>query len=42
MRDLHPHGDEFLYILDGGAENLTPDGAISLSAVEIAYIPANE
>jgi quercetin dioxygenase-like cupin family protein len=38
----HPHGDEFLYILEGGGEHLTPDGAVSLSAGEIAYIPANE
>lgn len=38
----HPHGDEFLYILEGGGEHLTPDGAISLTAGEIAYIPANE
>lgn len=39
----HPRGDEFLYILEGGGEHLTPDGtAISLSAGEIAYIPANE
>ena len=38
----HPHGDEFLYILEGGGQHLTPDGAISLSAGEIAYIPANE
>ena len=38
----HPHGDEFLYILEGGGEHLTPDGAISLSAGEIAFIPANE
>lgn len=38
----HPRGDEFLYILEGGGEHLTPDGAVSLSAGEIAYIPANE
>jgi quercetin dioxygenase-like cupin family protein len=38
----HPHGDEFLYILEGEGEHLTPDGAISLCAGEIAYIPANE
>ena len=38
----HPQGDEFLYILEGGGEHLTPDGAVSLSAGEIAYIPANE
>ena len=38
----HPRGDEFLYILEGGGEHLTPDGAIPLSAGEIAYIPANE
>jgi quercetin dioxygenase-like cupin family protein len=28
--------------LEGGGEHLTPHGAISLSAGEIAYIPANE
>jgi len=38
----HPRGDEFLYILEGGGEHLTPDGAVRLSAGEIAYIPANE
>jgi quercetin dioxygenase-like cupin family protein len=38
----HPKGDEFLYILEGGGEHLTPDGAVSLTAGEIAYIPANE
>jgi quercetin dioxygenase-like cupin family protein len=38
----HPRGDEFLYILEGGGEHLTPDGAVPLSAGEIAYIPANE
>jgi quercetin dioxygenase-like cupin family protein len=38
----HPHGDEFLYILEGGGEHLTPNGAVSLAAGEIAYIPANE
>jgi quercetin dioxygenase-like cupin family protein len=38
----HPRGDEFLYILEGGGEHLTPDSAVSLSAGEIAYIPANE
>jgi quercetin dioxygenase-like cupin family protein len=38
----HPKGDEFLYILEGGGEHLTPEGAIPLSAGEIAYIPANE
>lgn len=38
----HPRGDEFLFILEGGGEHLTPDGAVSLSAGEIAYIPANE
>jgi quercetin dioxygenase-like cupin family protein len=38
----HPRGDEFLYILEGGGDHLTPDGAIPLSAGEIAYIPANE
>lgn len=38
----HPRGDEFLYILEGGGEHLTPDGAVSLCAGEIAYIPANE
>jgi quercetin dioxygenase-like cupin family protein len=38
----HPHGDEILFILEGGGEHLTPDGAVSLSAGEIAYIPANE
>jgi quercetin dioxygenase-like cupin family protein len=38
----HPKGDEFLFILEGGGEHLTPDGAVSLSAGDIAYIPANE
>jgi quercetin dioxygenase-like cupin family protein len=38
----HPHGDEFLYILEGGGEHLTPDAAVPLSAGEIAFIPANE
>jgi quercetin dioxygenase-like cupin family protein len=38
----HPRGDEFLYILEGGGEHLTAEGAVSLSAGEIAYIPANE
>jgi len=38
----HPHGDEFLFILEGGGIHLTPDGAVPLSAGEIAYIPANE
>ena len=38
----HPNGDEILFILEGGGEHLTLDGAISLSAGEIAYIPANE
>ena len=38
----HAHGDEFLYILEGGGEHLTPDGAVPLAAGEIAYIPANE
>lgn len=38
----HPNGDEFLFILEGGGEHLTPDGAVPLSAGEIAYIPANE
>lgn len=38
----HPHGDEILFILEGGGDHLTPDGAVPLSAGEIAYIPANE
>jgi quercetin dioxygenase-like cupin family protein len=38
----HPRGDEFLYILEGAGEHLTPNGAVALSAGEIAYIPANE
>ncbi len=39
----HPKGDEFLYILEGGGEHLlADDNAVSLSAGEIAYIPANE
>jgi quercetin dioxygenase-like cupin family protein len=38
----HAKGDEFLYILEGGGEHLTPEGAVPLSAGEIAYIPANE
>ena len=38
----HPNGDEFLFILEGGGEHLTPEGAVPLSAGEIAYIPANE
>jgi quercetin dioxygenase-like cupin family protein len=38
----HPNGDEILFILEGGGEHLTPDGAVPLSAGEIAYIPANE
>jgi quercetin dioxygenase-like cupin family protein len=38
----HPNGDEFLFIIEGGGDHLTPDGAVSLSAGEIAYIPANE
>jgi quercetin dioxygenase-like cupin family protein len=38
----HPRGDEFLFILEGGGEHLTTEEAISLSAGEIAYIPANE
>ncbi|WP_051383195.1 cupin domain-containing protein [Bradyrhizobium sp. WSM3983] len=38
----HPNGDEFLFILEGGGEHLTPDGAVPLVAGEIAYIPAGE
>jgi quercetin dioxygenase-like cupin family protein len=38
----HPNGDEILFILEGGGEHLTPDGAVPLSAGEIAYIPASE
>lgn len=38
----HPNGDEFLFILEGGGEHLTEDGAMPLSAGEIAYIPAGE
>lgn len=38
----HPNGDEILFILEGGGEHLTPDGAVPLGAGEIAYIPANE
>jgi quercetin dioxygenase-like cupin family protein len=38
----HPNGDEFLFILEGGGEHLTPDGAVPLDAWEIAYIPAGE
>jgi quercetin dioxygenase-like cupin family protein len=38
----HPNGDEFLFILEGGGEHLTPDGAVRLDAGEIAYIPAGE
>jgi quercetin dioxygenase-like cupin family protein len=38
----HPKGDEFLFILEGGGDHLTPDSAVSLSAGEIAYIPADE
>lgn len=38
----HPGGDEYLFILEGGGEHLTVDGAIQLNAGELAYIPANE
>jgi quercetin dioxygenase-like cupin family protein len=38
----HPNGDEILFIVEGGGKHLTPVGAVSLSAGEIAYIPANE
>jgi quercetin dioxygenase-like cupin family protein len=38
----HPNGDEILFIIDGGGKHLTTDEAVSLSAGEIAYIPANE
>jgi quercetin dioxygenase-like cupin family protein len=38
----HPKGDEILFIIEGGGKHLTPDEAVSLSAGEIAYIPANE
>jgi quercetin dioxygenase-like cupin family protein len=38
----HPNGDEILFIVDGGGKHLTPEEAVSLSAGEIAYIPANE
>jgi quercetin dioxygenase-like cupin family protein len=38
----HPNGDEFLFIVEGGGKHLTPNEAVSLSAGEIAYIPANE
>jgi quercetin dioxygenase-like cupin family protein len=38
----HAHGDEFLFILEGGGDHLTPDGAVPLSAGEVAYMPANE
>ena len=38
----HPNGDEFLFILEGGGEHLTRDGAVPLNAGEIAYIPAGE
>jgi quercetin dioxygenase-like cupin family protein len=38
----HPNGDEFLFILEGGGEHLTPDDAVTLDAGEIAYIPAGE
>ena len=38
----HPNGDEILFIIEGGGKHLTPDEAVSLSAGEIAYIPANE
>jgi quercetin dioxygenase-like cupin family protein len=38
----HPNGDEILFILEGGGEHLTPDGAVPLNAGEIAFIPANE
>jgi quercetin dioxygenase-like cupin family protein len=38
----HPNGDEILFIINGGGKHLTPDEAVSLSAGEIAYIPANE
>jgi len=38
----HPRADKFVYILEGGGEHLTSGGAISLTAGEIAYIPANE
>ena len=39
----HARGDEFLFILEGGGEHLTAENeAVSLSAGEIAYIPANE
>jgi quercetin dioxygenase-like cupin family protein len=38
----HPRGDEFLYILEGGGEHLTPASAVPLSSGEIAFIPANE
>jgi quercetin dioxygenase-like cupin family protein len=38
----HPNGDEILFIIDGGGKHLTPEESVSLSAGEIAYIPANE
>ena len=38
----HPNGDEFLFILEGGGEHLTPGSAVRLDAGEIAYIPAGE
>jgi quercetin dioxygenase-like cupin family protein len=38
----HPDGDEILFIIDGGGKHLTPEESVSLSAGEIAYIPANE
>jgi quercetin dioxygenase-like cupin family protein len=38
----HPNGDEFLFILEGGGDHLTLDGAVPLNAGEIAYIPAGE
>lgn len=38
----HPNGDEILFILEGGGEHLTPDGAVPLSAGEVAFIPAGE
>lgn len=38
----HPHGEQVLFILEGGGMHLAVDGEVWLDAGEVAYIPANE